>query len=539
MNSQMDRRNFISMSAATAVGGLVSASDVLSPASSNIENEMKSSVDAPLIRRPNIVFFMPDEMRADSLACYGNLVTKTPSFDMLAKTGARFSNCHVQYPVCGASRCSMLTGWPTSVRGHRSLYYFLRPEEPNLFRYLRQSGYDVFWFGKNDALAAQSFANSVTEWHDLDIPISEVSPKGLTPNSLSMLYASAGDRRQTRDFKLVQMAIKIIERKESDRPFCIFLPLTEPHPPYTVPRDFYDMYSPSDLPALIPPGLPHRPRFHQGIRKMYGLTTLADEVFRKVRAVYYAQVSYSDWLLGEIMSALASSGRNKDTALFVMSDHGDYAGDYGLIEKWPSGLEDSLTHVPLIVRLPGGPAGAVAEGMVELFDIMQTSLDLAGANANHTHFSRSLIPQLTGMTGELGRSAFAEGGYNVYEPQCFEPPGAGGSDYTGKIRLQNETPVTVSRSSMIRTRTHKLIMRPQDECELYSYEKDPREENNLYNDSSVSSIEHDLQKKLLDHYINTTGIAPTDKDPRDCPPFYPTRSDLITSNWQRNILDAP
>ena len=59
--------------------------------------------------RPNLVLFMPDEMRADSLACYGNPVTKTPNFDRLARMGTRFTNCHVQYPVCGASRCSLLT----------------------------------------------------------------------------------------------------------------------------------------------------------------------------------------------------------------------------------------------------------------------------------------------------------------------------------------------------------------------------------------------------------------------------------------------
>ena len=74
----------------------------------------------------------------------------------------------------------------------------------------------------------------------------------------------------------------------------------------------------------------------------------------------------------------------------MASDHGDYAGDYGLIEKWPSGLEDCLTHVPLMARIPGGAAGHVVEEMVELFDLMPTLLDLAGARASHTHFARGL-----------------------------------------------------------------------------------------------------------------------------------------------------
>jgi hypothetical protein len=45
--------------------------------------------------------------------------------------------------------------------------------------------------------------------------------------------------------------------------------------------------------------------------------------------------------------------------------------------------------------------------------------------------------------------------------------------------------------------------------------------------------------QLLDHYVNTTGIAPMDKDSRECPPFYPTRDDLLVGNWQQDVLDQP
>ncbi len=540
MSIGVNRRDFLGMSGAGILGGIAGSiplTEAATPAP-GLSGNASASGHSSLAKRPNIVLFMPDEMRADSLACYGNPVTKTPNFDRLAKQGTLFSNCHVQYPVCGASRCSMLTGWPTSVRGHRSLYYFLRPEEPNLFRYLRQAGYDVFWFGKNDALAAQSFAGSVTEWAESGpATAGQVPTHSLTPHALSMLYSPGGDRRQTHDDPLIQRAITVLDRKEQDRPFCIFLPLSEPHPPYTVPKDFYDLYSPSDVQPLIPPGLKNKPDFHDGIREMYGLKSLDEATLRKIRAVYYGQVSYSDWLMGELMEALERTGHDKDTALFLLSDHGDYAGDFGLVEKWPSGLEDCLTHVPMIGRVPGGKPGVVADDMVELYDILQTALDLAGTTANHTHFSRSLVPQMNGEQGDPHRAAFCEGGYNVYEPQCFEPQGAGGGPYTGKIRLQNERPQTVSRSSMIRTRTHKLIVRPQGQGELYSYKEDPQEKNNLYGEPDVAATQLELQARLLDHYVNTTGIAPYDKDPRDCPPFYPTRTDLTPPNWQGAILD--
>src|ERR1700683_4224077 len=65
--------------------------------------------------RPDIVIFMPDELRADALGCYGNPIVRTPHFDHLARSVTRFENCHLQFPVCAAPRCSMLPGWPTSV----------------------------------------------------------------------------------------------------------------------------------------------------------------------------------------------------------------------------------------------------------------------------------------------------------------------------------------------------------------------------------------------------------------------------------------
>lgn len=173
--------------------------------------------------------------------------------------------------------------------------------------------------------------------------------------------------------------------------------------------------------------------------------------------------------------------------------------------------------------------------MTELYDVMQTALDLAGTQAHHTHFARSLVPQLSGGEGDPNRAAFSEGGYNVYEPQCF-PSGAGGM-YEGKQKLQNEEPLSVSRSSMVRTRTHELIVRPQAESELYSYADDPQERNNLYGEHSVAAVQADLQSELLDHYIATTGVAPFDKDSRNAPPFYLNRPNPIPTDWHRVILD--
>lgn len=492
---------------------------------------------AQVASRQNLILFFTDEMRADALACYGNPVTRTPNFDKLAAEGTRFENCQVQYPVCGASRCSLLTGWPTSVHGHRSLYYFLRPDEPNMFRYLRNAGYDVFWFGKNDALAAQTFQDSVTLWQDT--PSADAgyanATGGVTTFPLTMLFPGGGDRRKTADYALLQMAIKVLERKQQDRPFCIFLPLSQPHPPYAAPADFNTMYKPADLPALVPPGLPKKPAFHQAIRDYYGLGKVGDDTLRQVRATYYGQVSFSDWLMGELLEALERTGHAKDTALVMSSDHGDYAGDYGLVEKWPAGLETCLTHVPLIARVPGIVGTPASREMVELYDVMSTFLELAGTRATHTNFARSLLPQIHGQPGDANRCAFTEGGYNIYEPQAFEP--RLGGMYAPKTSLQNDKPETIARCASVRDQRYTFISRPGGQSELYDRKSDPLERNNLIDDQKTTLVRQQLQQRLLDWYINTTGVPDTEKDQRNLPTYYPPPSQTVVPGAKTKILD--
>merc|ERR1719326_570287 len=103
-------------------------------------------------------------------------------------------------------------------------------------------------------------------------------------------------------------------------------------------------------------------------------------MLQQVRASYLSGVSYSDHLFGELMKELDSTALAENTAVFVWSDHGDYAGDYGLVEKWPSGMEDVLTRVPLIARVPGvtnTSQGVKRDEPTQLLDVMKTVLNLA------------------------------------------------------------------------------------------------------------------------------------------------------------------
>ena len=469
-------------------------------------------------RKPNFVFFMPETLRAESVACYGHPLVQTPNMNRMAAAGARFEQCHVQNPVCGPSRCSLMTGWPVHVRGHRSLYYFLHHDEPNLFRYLKQDGYDVFWYGKNDLLAPESFADSVTDWgprRGTEKPELNPWPK---ENALhySFLYNEGGDRRDTADYANLQAGLQAIAK--STRPFCLYLPLRYAHPPFTAPRDFYNLYDPKKLPPLRPAGLAGKPNFHEAIRRTRRLNELGDSDFRKIQAVYLGMVSYSDWLLGELMESLEKTGHAKNTMIFLFSDHGEWGGDYGLVEKWPSAMDDTMTRVPLLVTGPGVKPGVVSNTIAEQFDVMPTVLEAAGITPDHTHFARSLMPQLKGEPGDPRRAAFSEGGYNTYEPQCFEPVESAGDIYLPKTTLQNQHPETITRAVMVRTTDEKLIYRPDGQSEFYDLQKDPRELHNIFSDKSFATRREALQMRMLDWYVRTADTAPRKLDARGFPP---------------------
>jgi choline-sulfatase len=151
---------------------------------------------------------------------------------------------------------------------------------------------------------------------------------------------------------------------------------------------------------------------------------------------------------------------------------------------------------------------------------MATCLDLAGIKANHTHFARSLTPQLQGQPGDPSRAAFCEGGYNVQEPQCFEPLDQFNNPtniYYPKVALQNRQPDTITRTTMIRTLQYKLIYRPDDQSEFYDLTKDPRELNNVYGDAKYRVQQGDLFNRMMNWYVRTADVAPRQTDARGLP----------------------
>lgn len=489
----------------------------------------------------NFVFFFPDEMSATSVSCYGNPIVKMPNYDRLAEEGVRFENCFVQNPVCSPSRCSLMTGLYVHNMGHRSLWHLLRGHEPSLFRYLKNAGYDIQWFGKND-LYSQEYLEEICgdidekrngyktkpthkygEVHSMANPYSLDDPEYYT----FLYHPLKDDGGEIPLDEEIARAIDYINNwKEGDKPFMVFLPTFMPHPPYNTIERFHNMYDPELVKEQLikPEETSGKPSYVELIRKFRKLDKQKPGFLEKLHAVYLGTNSYVDFLLGELMKVLEEKGLNNNTTLIVSSDHGDWSGHYGLVEKWPNAMDDYMLRVPLLIKSPGNVAGHVVKEQVELFDIMATVLELAGIEAEHTHFAHSLVPQLKGESGDQDRLVFAEGGYDSQDVRCYEcyprnpkrqiPKNI----YYPKMMQQKEYPESVCRTTMIRSLTHKLVMRTSGENELYDLEKDPKELINVYNDSAYEKIRTNLERQMLIWYIRTADTVPLNEDKRGFDP---------------------
>ena len=461
----------------------------------------------------NMILFMPDQLRAESIGCYGHPLVQTPNMDRLAHEGVRFEYCQSGSPLCAPARCDMATGLPPHVSGHRMFGNLLQPHEPNMFRYLKTGGYDVYWYGRNDLLVQDQFESSATEWNSFEdgpawMGAGNPWPKD-DPHYFSFLFSEGTDRRDYPDYLRVKRAVETLEQRDSDKPFCLYIPLFNPHPPFFGPQGFHHMYDPKDIPELRPIGLANKPGFYDAIRSKRRLDQLNDLDFRTVNAIYLGMISYTDWLLGELLEAVDRTGHTENTAVLFFSDHGDWAGDYGLLEKWSSAMDDPLLRVPFIARVPGGKTGYVSKDIIELRDLMATCLDLAGLEAEHTHFSESVLPLIDGEPGDPNRAAFSEGGYNPNDKKCFLPEEMFDPYhiYYPKNSLEYEQPPMISRTTAIRTRDFKLVWRPDYESELYDLQKDPLELQNVFGDALYAAVQEGLEKRIFDWYMRTSDVA--------------------------------
>ena len=191
---------------------------------------------------PNIIFFVADELRGDCISLEGkrNPIIKTPNIDQLAKDGVAFTNCFTVNPVCGPSRCCTYTGQYVHSNNHRSLYQLLQPHEENLFKFLKDKGYDVIWIGRNDVFGKHAFEESISRKIRIKTRMIKTNPYPLDHSKRKSFYFGerTEDEAKDIDYHITQEAINYLNSNPK-KPFCLVLSLSFPHPPYTVEEPFF------------------------------------------------------------------------------------------------------------------------------------------------------------------------------------------------------------------------------------------------------------------------------------------------------------
>ena len=365
--------------------------------------------------RPNIVVFNPDQWRGDVLGHMGHPAAVTPNLDRLAQTqGVSFRNAFCQNPMCTPSRCSFMTGWYPHVRGHRTMSHMLRPDEPVLLKTLKDNGYFVWWGGKNDLVGGQNGFADYCSLKYTPPPEETVKPR-LRPLRADWRGDPHGDNYFSfymgqlvgdslsgdwtdHDWAAVRGAVDFIRNYHDQAPFCIYLPLHFPHPPYAAEEPWFSMIDRSAVPPRAPihPQSDLQPALYREVRSLQRLENWTDQRWAELQATYYASCARVDHQFGMVVEALERAGIYDDTAVFFFSDHGDFTGDYGLVQKADNVFPDCLSGVPFLVKPPAAVPvqPRVSDALVELIDFPATVESMTGIAPRHTHFGRSLLPVL-------------------------------------------------------------------------------------------------------------------------------------------------
>lgn len=424
--------------------------------------------------RPNVLFILSDDQRADAVGASGNPYVHTPELDALARRGVTFTNAYCMGShvgaVCAPSRAMLMSG--------RSLFhvYDTLAGVPTLPQTLRDNGYLTFGTGKwhNERSAFRAgFAQGKTIFFGgmsdhYQVPVVDMLPDGsfsedtlrgfstdvFTESALSFLDDYAAGNRA--------------------KPFFAYVAYTAPHDPRSPAPDYIDRYAPEQLP--LPPNFRATHPFDLGVMTIrdenLGAWPRTPEQIREQLADYYGLVTHLDARIGDLLRALEDHNLADNTIVVFTSDHGLAIGSHGLLGK--QSLYEESMHSPLIMAGPGlARPGLARPGLPE----QQTRDALV--------YLYDLLPTLCGLVG--------------VDP----PPGIDGHDLSPIIRgevpeVRNSLFTTYSTTQRaVKNHRWKLIRYPAiGHTQLFDLQNDPYELNNLAQDSTHRAVRDRLWSEL-------------------------------------------
>lgn len=384
--------------------------------------------------KPNVVFFLVDDLGWSDIQCFGSSFYETPNVDLLAREGVRFTNAYTTCHVSSPARASLMTGrYPASINmtdwlsGRREFpFQLLKNVEvnqeipagvPTIADAFRAGGYHTGMIGKWHL----GETGSTPEEHGFDVHVPHGYLKGWPARGYYAPFGMNGfdgDEGEYLTDRMTREAIKYID-SVGDEPFFLFMSHYATHDPIQGRRDLVEKYReklrnmpPSDLPAFIFEGNPDSPdyaRTQELIDEAISDDAIADHRSLSHRAVrvkqvqdniqFAAMVEAMDESLGQIVAHLKELGIYDNTILVFFTDNGgmsaaNIGGPNRLIRRdqydiaystaqlplrggkgW---LYEGGIRVPMIVKAPGAKKGMVCDQPVVSIDFFPTLLSMAG-----------------------------------------------------------------------------------------------------------------------------------------------------------------
>lgn len=365
--------------------------------------------------KPNFIFILCDQMRADFLGTYGCEQAYTPNIDALAASGTRFDHAYTAVPSCLPARAILWSGqnqWHTGVLGMG----WGQGPTPNDFTHtipgeLTKAGYRTHMVGKGHFSPQRTLMGF--ESTELDesgrMPDSEhrrwferSANPNVTPDDHGVGWNSWMSRPWHTEehlhptFWTMSKALEFLETRDDEKPFFLNISFARPHSPYVPPKAYWDMYDGEELPetnvgewAVMndDPETASDPNAWRG--------KMSKKCIRRARTGYLGEISFIDAQIGRLQQWFQQnqSKAYANTWFIFTADHGDMQGDHNLWRK--TYAYEGSTRIPFLIVPPKGldmQKEKVADQVVELMDLMPTVLDVAGIEIPSDVDGKSLLP---------------------------------------------------------------------------------------------------------------------------------------------------
>ena len=381
----------------------------------------------------NVLLIIADDLNCD-IGAYGNQVIKTPNIDRLAKRGILFENAHNQYPLCGPSRASFMTGMYTNQTKITKNNMNLRNSVPDVItlgQRFRQQGYQSVRIGKmfhydNPSAIGTSGNDDIYSWDQTINPygrdkIEEYKINTLKPRryggTLSWLAADGKDDEQTDGIAATEAIKKLDNFAKRETPFFLAVGFYRPHTPFVAPKKYFDLYDQEkiEIPQVSSEYLETLPLpAVKSIRAKKNQIDLNKELAQEIKEAYYATISFVDAQVGRILDQLEALGLDKNTIIVFTSDHGYHMGEHGHWQKQT--LFENSTRIPLIISAPNSEnKGQKSMSPVELIDLYPTLMSLTNINTPKHVVGKSLEPIMNNVNASVRGSALTRwrNGYSI------------------------------------------------------------------------------------------------------------------------------